>query len=266
MLPNIGFKVGRATEISLVAFIVILPLSILWLPFSAYGINGALCWTMHTHEDCSENTLGSTFEFIYTYCCVIVRLLIIVSFLLLFVVFCRLACLYRQTRKQYLKTVGRTVALMFLLVISASIELIGLLTYIYTAVVSKHITEVVQQLYRVDYVVLPFSLVIIPTGFLIYLYSLKMFSYGSIRRAAQEWKRCCAYCKHWNKAYARIPDVRVHEEATVPASTRVTAHSETFFSIPYTDDFTKITQQEQQSLVRKEPGSSGYNSVVSVAI
>lgn len=73
-LPSIGFKRALITEASLVVFIIILPLSVLWLPFPAYGINGALCWTMHVHEDCSENTLGSRFELIYTYSCVIVRL------------------------------------------------------------------------------------------------------------------------------------------------------------------------------------------------
>ena len=81
---------------------------------------------------------------------------------------------------------------MSFLIVSALIELIGLLTYIHTAVDTEQDTgtEVVKKLLEVDYVLLPFSLAITPIGFMVYLYSLKKFSLESMKRATQEWK-CC---------------------------------------------------------------------------
>ena len=261
-LPTIGRKKGLAIEILLLVIITSLPLTVLLVPFSSYGLNGSLCWTQHLLEDCSENVLAGTFELVYTYCCVVTRLIIVASFLVLFGIFCRLACKYRHTRNQYLKTIGRTVFLMFFLILSASIELIGLLTYIHTAVVSKHSTEVVEKLLQVDYVVLPFSLVIIPTGFMMYLYSLKKFSWESMKRAANGWKWCCLCC---DLAYTSMP--QVHEDATAPESNRVSAPSQTRFTVPNTDGFnTTVNTQEQASLIRKAPISSGYESIISTAV
>lgn len=248
-LPTVGTKKGVAIEVIIVALASFLPLTILWIPFSSYGLNGSLCWTQHLLEDCSENVLGGTFELMFTYCCLAVRLLIVASFLTLFVVLLRLACIYRHTRSQYLRTVGRTVSLMFFLTISALIELVGLLTYIHTAVVSKNVNEVVKKLLEVDYVVLPFSLVIIPAGFLVYLYSLKKFTWESMKRAAQEWKWCVC-CKRIKRIYVKVPE-GINEDASAPESNRVSAPSETYFVVPHTGAFTTITQQEEHSIVQR---------------
>lgn len=265
-LLTLGSKKGVFMEVFLVIAILSLPFTVLWIPFHSYGLNGPLCWTQHIRKDCSENDLGGTFELIFTYCCAVVRLLIVASFLVLFVVFCRLACLYRHTRNQYLRTIGRTVSLMFFLIISALIELIGLLTYIHTAVTGNHIDEAVMKVLEIDYVVLPFSLVIIPVGFMVYLYSLKRFSWDSMKRAAREWKWCCVCCHCKRVRRAIVIRAQKQEDATAPESDRVSAPSKTFFAVPYTGGFTTISEQEQQSMLRKVPISSGYESITSTAV
>lgn len=267
-LPSIGHKKALAIEATSVMVILCLPLTVLWIPFSAYGLNGPLCWTQHLNKDCSKNALGSTFELVYTYCCAVVRLLIVTAFLVLFVIFCRLAFLYRHTRHQYLKTVGRTVFLMFFLIVSALIELVGLLTYIHTAIVQRDSTEVVKKLLEVDYVVLPVTLVITPAGFMVYLYSLQKFSWDSIKRASREWAWCCICCKRIKVLLPRKAELAAEgdEDATAPESNRVSAPSDTYFVVPYTDGFTTISQQEQQSLLQRPPVSSDYDSIMSTAI
>jgi hypothetical protein len=154
---------------------------------------------------------------------------------------------------------------MFFLIISALIELVGLLTYIHTSIVKKDATEVVKRLLEVDYVVLPITLAITPTGFMVYLYSLKQFSWESMKRAAQEWRWCCACCKHIKAIRMKVA-VRHTEDATAPESTRVSAPSATYFDVPYTNGFTTISQQH--SLIRdvQKPPSSEYGSIESTAI
>ena len=267
-LPTIGHKKGVTIEVILVIVVLCLPLTVLWIPFPSYGLNGPLCWT---RKDCSQNTLGSTFELIYTYCCAIVRLLIVAAFLVLFIIFCRLAFLYRHTRRQYLKTIGRTVFLMFFLIVSALIELVGLLTYIHTAITSDNVTEAVKKLLEIDYVVLPITLVITPTGFMVYLYSLQTFSLDSIKKAAREWRWCCSCCqmiRAKRAMKARVTAAQVDEDATAPESNRVSAPSATYFNsvVPYTDGFTTITQQEQSPMLQRPPVSSDYGSIMSTAI
>lgn len=265
-LPAIGRKKAVAIEGLLVMAILTFPLMALWVAFPAYGLNGPLCWTQHLNRDCSQNTLGSTFELVYTYCCAVVRLLIVAAFLVLFVIFCRLAFLYRHTRRQYLKTVSRTIILMLFLIVSALIELVGLLTYIHTAITEKDVTEAIKTLLEIDYVVLPITLVITPAGFMFYLYSLQKFSWESIKKAAQEWGWCCTCCRRVRMRQREVHNGNVNENATAPESNRVSAPSVTYFVVPYTDGFTTISYQEQQSLVRQAPVSSDYASIVSTTI
>lgn len=270
-MPTVGRRKGFVMEFFFVIAVVSLPFTVLWIPISSYGLNGPLCWTRHLLEDCSENMLGGTFELVYTYCCAVVRLLIVVSFLVLFIVFCRLACLYRHTRRQYLRTVGRTVTLMSFLIVSALIELIGLLTYIHTSIVGNHANSAaVDKVLEIDYVVLPLSLAITPAGFMVYLYSLKKFSWASMKRAGQDWKWCCFCCKKLRREFSIRTKRRQEgrEDATAPESNRVSAPSETYnyFSVPYTGGFTTISKHEQQSLVQKGRISSTYESVESTAI
>ena len=64
-----------------------------------------------------------------------------------------------------------------------------------------------------------------------------------------------------------MPEVKANNEnATAPASTRISAPSEMYFNVPYTDGFTTITQQEQYSVAKKAPMSSGYESIVSTIV
>lgn len=262
-LPAIGRKKRIAFEALLVMAVVTLPLTVLWVAFPAYGLSGALCWIGDVNKDCSRNTFGYTFQLIYTYCCAVVRLLIVAAFFVLIVIFCRLALLYRHMRHQYLKTVGRTILLMLFLIVSALIELVGLLTYIHIAIVKGDVASV-KTLLEINYIVLPVTLVITPSGFMFYLYSLQKFSWESVKNAAQEWGWCCIYCRQIWRRRAEANDV--NEDATAPESNRVSAPSATYFVVPYTDGFTTISHQEEQSLVRKPPVISDYGSIVSTAI
>ena len=107
----------------------------------------------------------------------------------------------------------------------------------------------------------PFSMLIYPTGFFLYLYSLKKLKWGSIKRAAAEWKTSCG-CKRKQKR-ANIGQQPVTQTLiTNPSSHPPVVPSSTFFVVPYTGAFsnTDVTAREDQPLISHN--DTGYSSIV----
>ena len=162
------------------------------------------------------------------------------------VVFCCLACNYRQTRQPFLTTLCQTLILLGLFVASTLLFNIGL---------RLSVTETIYALVNAG--AQPVVQLIFPTAFLFYLYSFTLFRWRAIKRAAAEWK-CFRSC-------CNAPRVgQIQEAATAPGSHHVTAPSVTFFDVPHTGAFTDLTtdREEQQALLPDGDGDTGYGGVV----
>ena len=178
----------------------------------------------------------------------------IVFTIVLSVVFCCVACKYRETRQSLLKTLCRTLILLGLFIASTAVTvLVNMLWLSGLFSPDSYIYGLVKA------AVLPVTQIVFPLGFLFYLYSFNLFHWRTIKRAAAEW-RCFRSCCGRENA----PRVgQIQEAATAPCSHHVTAPSVTFFDVPHTGAFTDVTTEEQQALLPDGDGDTGYGGVVS---
>lgn len=228
--------------------VVLLPLTFLWIPFyhDTYGIYSTSCWIQKVDIHCKKS-IGSIEQIAMVSVLRIIMIVVIVSFFILSVLFCRLACYYRDTRKTHLRTIRQTFLLMCFFAISSLIELTGLIMYAYSAISERAVDS---YIFWVVYdIAMPFSQLVIPSGFLVYLYSFRL---KSIKRVSGEWKAvgrvCCTIClKCCHSKSISLSDSQIEalhlstDVPTAPTSTRVSPPSQTYFSIEYTGDFTTIT-------------------------
>ena len=240
-------------EISLILFCIVSPLTYLWVPFyhGTYGDALVSCWIINTKLDCNyigfEDQAGLSFGIFYATCFVIV-----VGFAGIVVLFCVFAAKYKLTRRQHLKTICKTLILVIFITASALIEVLGLVQFIYNTISGKHLPFGVSVVYEGA---IPFSQMIIPLGFLVY--SLKKVK-------CRKKPKCCLCCAGGRKKRSvRFQNDQVQTtvvQVTAPASTRVEAPSDTYFNVPYTGEFTSVTDP----LISNR--DTGYGSVADNAI
>lgn len=110
----------------------------------------------------------------------------------------------------------------------------------------------------------PISLLLFPFGFLVCFYSGKMFNRSSV---IIRWLCCCtsSKCKQKERRVRiQAQPVESTQAPTIPASTRVSQPSNTFFKIPYTNEFTIISSQSEATaplIMSGGPTDTGYDSV-----
>lgn len=238
-------------EGAVVACVVLLPLTFLWIPFyhDTYGIYATSCWIQKVDGHCNKS-IGGIEQIAMVSVLRIIMIIVIVSFSILSILFCRFACYYHDTRKAHLRTIRQTFLLMCFFVVSSLIELTGLIMYVYSAISGTAVDSYVFWL--VYDIAMPFSQLVIPSGFLVYLFS---FQWKSIKRASEEWKAICKVCcttcsKHStccnlslsvSSSYSQREALHLSTDTpTAPISTRVSPPSQTYFSIKYTGGFTNI--------------------------
>ena len=108
----------------------------------------------------------------------------VVFTIVLSVVFCCVACKYRETRQPFLKTLCRTLILLGLFVVSTTVTLL-----VNTLLPSQLAYPDWYYNYQlVNGAVLPVTQIVFPLGFLFYLYSFNLFRWRAIKRAAAEWR------------------------------------------------------------------------------
>ena len=240
-------------EGAVVACVVLLPLTFLWVPFyhDTYGIYATSCWIQKDDIHCNKS-IGGIEQIAMVSVLRIITISVIVSFCILSVLFCRFACYYRDTRNSHFKTIRQTFLLMCFFVVSSLIELIGLIMYVYSAISERAVDN--YTFWLVYDIAMPFSQLVIPSGFLVYLYS---FRWKTIKRASGEWRAvfrfCCTICLTYSCSCCRESGVSSSDSqrenlhlstdvaATAPTSTRVSPPSQIYFSIKYTGAFTSIT-------------------------
>lgn len=247
-----------------VVCVVLLPLTFLWVPFyhGTYGIYSTSCWIQKVDIHCNKS-IGSIEQIAFTTILRIVMIVVLTSFAVLSVLFCRFACRYHQTRRTHLRTVRQTFLLMCFFALSSLIEITGLIMYVYSAISGKNINS--YTFWLVYDIAMPFSQLVIPSGFLVYLYSFKRFSREELKKSTSQWRDvctgCCVHCKKSTNSSSDFQnhDLLCGEEGTAPSSDRVSALSDTYFSIKYTGAFTDISNM----VATTSNHDTGYGSVCS---
>ena len=180
--------------------------------------------------------------------------------IVLSVVFCCVACKYRETRQPFLKTLCRTLILLGLFVVSTAVTvLVNIL--LPTELVYNNGRYYNYNYQLVNGAVLPVTQIVFPLAFLFYLYSFNLFRWRAIKRAAAEWRCFRSCCRRENAPQG--DQLHVREAATAPSSHRVTAPSGTFFDVPLTGAFTEICTDERQTLLSDLSGDRGHGSATS---
>ena len=209
------------------------PLTALWA--IDYKDFGAWCWMRTINDNCA--TLGfQTLAYVFYGLTGVLGVMITIG---LCVVLCRLAYKYRETRKQFMVTLCQTLILLGFFIAIETLALNSLYT---------------GSPYSVVYTAgLPVLQLIFPIAFLFYLYSLNMFHWKVVKKAAAEWR-----CLHSCSGRGNLPD---QEGATAPSSHPVIVPSISFFIVLHTGAFTNVTT-EQQTLTSDGGGGLGYGSAV----
>ena len=167
-------------------------------------------------------------------------------------------------------TLRRTLILMGFFVASVMVETVGFVLRLYTGITHKEGSYIWWVVYAAGP---PLSQLIFPVGFLFYLYSLKMFRWEAVKKAAAEWRCFCSCCRRGTAPRlggdATAPRLgedatapRLGEDATAPSSHPVIEPSTTYFKAPPTGAFTDTATEEQQTLLPDGDGDTGYGSVL----
>ena len=165
------------------------------------------------------------------------------------VVFCCLACKYRETRK----ALCQTVVLLGFFVACTIISLVFSIGVFYMMNANPDIFLVLLEVVLVVNVsIVPVFQLISPLAFLFILYSFNLFRWRAIKRAAAEWRCFHSSCGKEN----------TQEAATAPASHCMTAPSVTFFDVPHSRMTTDVPNEEQQTLLPDGDGDTGYGTVM----
>jgi len=244
---------------------IFLPLTYLWLPFTkgSYGIGSgglsAFCWIKDVEKDCKTIQPYSQVMYaetiLFAVAC-IVHILFTVGFA---VAFCRLAHTYRGMKRKYLKNVRDVLLLMCFLLTSVVLD--SPCKFFLLVTVGGNVTETESYSFWMYAVVgPPISMLIYPTGFFFYLYSLEKLKWESIKRAAAEWKPSCGWkCKQRRYFGQRLATQSL---ITIPSSHPPVIPSSTFFGVSYTGAFsnTDVTARKNQQLISHN--DTGYSSII----
>ena len=163
----------------------------------------------------------------------------ILAAVILAVVYCRIACKYKAVRSQQGKLVGQTLLLMCFLTTHVLTLTAGLLARYITDTTGN---ESNYALWILNSVGIPISLLVIPLGFLVYLNTINS---GIL----------CNKCrKHHKRMYyegclqacctkkTQDTDGGTEQLNTNPSSHPVYVPSYTHWSVPYTGEFTSISE------------------------
>jgi len=185
----------------------------------------------------------------------IVHILFTVGFA---VVFCRLAHTYRGMKQKHLKNVRDVLLLMCFLLTSVVLD--SPCKYFLLVNVGANVTETESYSFWMYAVVgPPISMLIYPTGFFFYLYSLEKLKWESIKRAASEWKPSCGWKCKQRRYFGQTSATQ--NLITIPSSHPPVIPSSTFFGVSYTGAFsnTDVTAREnQQHIFHNDTGYSSF--------
>ena len=225
-----------------------------------YGLASAWCWIRNTDKDCKLTLSGLLDQLLNGYIFYETGGIAGIIFTIaIVIVYWRLPSTLYEARL----LLKKTFFVLLCLLLSILIVMVAFINGMHVARTGQyqHLPAwlTIASLY-------PISLLLFPFGFLVCFYSGKMFNSSTLKRAITRRFCCCTSCKcKQNRRRVRIQAqfVESTQAPTIPASTRVTQPSNTFFKVPYTNEFTIISSQSEATvpLVSGQPTDTGYDSV-----
>lgn len=255
----------KLIECIYVLFVLIFPLTYLWIPFlhGNYGLSGASCWMRALDDNC--NNVGLADQLIFAYGSYegvgAVAILVTVGMV---IIYCRIATDYPDAR-QLIKRTLLLMVFLFAYIIVISIPLAVRLNAGITGARQHFILWITWA------IAIPISHTIFIFGFLFSFYSVRVCGWAQIKRAGC-WKCDCCRCRKRTKnshevlsTSKRKKVTATFDENTIPPSDRVSPPSQSYFSIPYTDGFRDIcSRTENDQLVSQHDKDTGYSSIAEI--
>ena len=228
-------------ELLFIMLPVLLSFPIAYVPYrnNNYGLAGPWCWVRSIDENCKS--VGMRDQMIYFGLYWAVGASGIIINIIFSVVYHKLTGTFKEARK----LLKLTLILMCFQLGYIIIVTLQLAVRLYTAISGsqQHIA-----LWYMHAFIIPNGQLIFPIGYLICFNSVKKMLYESVRTIGLKcsgWFNTCIHGAHNGQALVEGGI----EQPTAPDSTRVSPPSNTFFVIPYTDCFTKISADSENSNV-----------------
>ena len=244
----------KIAEFVLVLAAFLIPLLYIWPPFinGDYGLETAYCWIRQMDRECKRVDLSNQLQFFVI--SQTIELMCVFVTIVLAVLYCVLRYKYKGIGTyQVMTLLGQTLLLMTFLVCHWVINCIAI-----------GIHSVTHESYIVwlttDAVPIPLLYLLVPFGFLVHLYAVRHT--GRVK--------CCKCtphcCRRYFKGIRRDYYTPEHSE-TRPTSHPINARSNTYWSVPYTNEFTSVVaiessgeeSKERQPLV-SSTSDTGYGS------
>ena len=228
-------------ELLFIMLPVLLSFPIAYVPYrnNNYGLAGPWCWVRSIDDNCKS--VGVRDQMIYFGLYWAVGAIGIIINIIFSVVYHKLTGTFKEARK----LLKLTLILMGFQLGYITIVTLQLAVRLYTAISGsqQHIA-----LWFIHAFIIPNGQLIFPIGYFICFNSVKKMLYESIRTfrlKCKEWYNACICRVHDGQALVE-GDI---EHCTAPVSSRISPPSSTFFKIPYTDCFTKISEDSENSNV-----------------
>ena len=219
-----------------------------------YGLAGAWCWIRAldaSSADCKMLLSGFLNQIFNGYLLFISNGIIgIVLTIAVAIVYCRLPLSLQESRL----LLKRTLFVMLFFFAYSIIQVFSLSNRIITADLTHYEHFAIWFTVGVTY---PLSLLLFPIAFLFSFYPIKKLLRATL----------CARCakrKPTNRQRVRIQQrpTNTQNVPTCPESSRVSPPSHTFFHVPYTNDFTRITTENAHLVRREDTGGENASLVL----
>ena len=244
-------KKGKLAECVLILVIVFIPLTHIWPPFltNNFGLEFAYCWIKDKDSNCSSVGESDRLQF-FIISQTIDSICVLVT-LVLAIVYCLLRYRYRHVGTAHVMTLLRqTLLLMAFLVFHWLINVIAQI--IYTIPIKEY-----NQWMFTDAIPIPFLYLIVPLGFLVHLYTIRH------THCCPGMSKCCQRKRPRENRIYNTENLK-----TRPTSQPINAPSNTYWSVPYTNEFTSVVNDHQQTerdhLLTASVSDTGYESLVYV--
>ena len=244
----------RIAEFTIILVAFLTPLLYIWPPFinGDYGLETAYCWIRQTDKECNRVDLSDQLQFFII--SQTIELVCVFVTIVLTVLYCVLRCKYKGVGTyQVMTLLGQTLILMTFLVCHWVINCIAI-------AVHAIIDESYVLWLTTDAVSIPLLYLLVPFGFLVHLYAVR---HTGLVKCCTCTPNCC------RRYFQRIgrEDYTPDYSETRPTSHPINARSDTYWSVPYTNEFTSVVaivssgeeNNEQQTLVPCT-SDTGYGS------
>jgi len=235
-----------ALELILSIFAFIFPLSYLWRPMRVhhFGLVGSTCWIKVYNETCR---LVGDGEVVFSLVIMVLEMTVSLLYsVLLVVLHLFIIKKYKQNRRSRLKFLCR--ALFLLLICDISTVRVAIDHAMSIQKISQHLNQVVYI--TIDNCLENILAVLLAVAFGLYIYSPSKLKWVSLKQAIAEfftccsngWHSCCFKPHRGSSSSKRSRRYHNDNSNTFEASAEHFVPSHTTYTVPYTNEFTEVTE------------------------